>query len=190
MSCCALGTLGVHLPARCPRPQGGDHFPCQAAALRRMAAAASRLTSTSLLPSPGCSSCCPDPPFPLQPGLPPHDFSVTSPPFPIPAPSRWAASNWPAKILGQIELVRQQHLEDEEKFRKIQLMDQNNFQEKLEGLQVRLGSGRRHTHPTPHTPLHPSRSAPCPSQSGGAVSVVAGQMNKWLKECTEGQRAA
>lgn len=81
----------------------------------------------------------PGSPFPLQSGLPPHDFSVTSPPFPTPAPSRWAASNWPAKILGQIELVRQQHLEDEEKFRKIQLMDQNNFQEKLEGLQVRLG---------------------------------------------------
>ncbi|KAM7230116.1 hypothetical protein CapIbe_018833 [Capra ibex] len=49
---------------------------------------------------------------------------------------KWAASNWPTKILGQIELVRQQHLEDEEKFRKIQLMDQNNFQEKLEGLQL------------------------------------------------------
>ena len=104
-----------------------------------MAAAASRLTSTSLLSSPGCTSCRLDPPFPLQPGLPPHDFSVTSPLFPTPAPFRWAASNWPAKILGQIELVRQQHLEDEEKFRKIQLMDQNNFQEKLEGLQVRLG---------------------------------------------------
>lgn len=104
-----------------------------------MAAAASRLTSTSLLSSPGCSSCRLDPPFPLQSGLPPHDFSVTSLLFPTPAPFRWAASNWPAKILGQIELVRQQHLEDEEKFHKIQLMDQNNFQEKLEGLQVRLG---------------------------------------------------
>uniref|UniRef100_A0A8D1UYI8 Dynein axonemal heavy chain 1 n=1 Tax=Sus scrofa TaxID=9823 RepID=A0A8D1UYI8_PIG len=49
---------------------------------------------------------------------------------------KWAASNWPAKILGQIEIVRQQHIEDEEKFRKIQIMDQNNFQEKLEGLQL------------------------------------------------------
>nr|XP_031542333.1 dynein heavy chain 1, axonemal isoform X7 [Vicugna pacos] len=49
---------------------------------------------------------------------------------------KWAASNWPAKILGQIEMVRQQHIEDEEKFRKIQIMDQNNFQEKLEGLQL------------------------------------------------------
>lgn len=34
--------------------------------------------------------------------------------------------------------MRQQHIEDEEKFRKIQIMDQNNFQEKLEGLQVGL----------------------------------------------------
>ncbi|XP_008570797.1 PREDICTED: dynein heavy chain 1, axonemal [Galeopterus variegatus] len=49
---------------------------------------------------------------------------------------KWAASNWPSKILGQIEMVRQQHVEDEEKFRKIQVMDQNNFQEKLEGLQL------------------------------------------------------
>uniref|UniRef100_A0A8C9M054 Dynein axonemal heavy chain 1 n=1 Tax=Piliocolobus tephrosceles TaxID=591936 RepID=A0A8C9M054_9PRIM len=49
---------------------------------------------------------------------------------------KWIASNWPSKILGQIELVQQQHVEDEEKFRKIQIMDQNNFQEKLEGLQL------------------------------------------------------
>ncbi|XP_016065513.1 PREDICTED: dynein heavy chain 1, axonemal [Miniopterus natalensis] len=49
---------------------------------------------------------------------------------------KWAANNWPAKILGQIEMVRQQHLEEEEKFHKIQIMDQNNFQEKLEGLQL------------------------------------------------------
>ncbi|KAL1763634.1 dynein heavy chain 1, axonemal isoform X1 [Sigmodon hispidus] len=49
---------------------------------------------------------------------------------------KWAANNWPSKILGQIEMVRQQHVEDEEKFRKIQIMDQNNFQEKLEGLQA------------------------------------------------------
>ncbi|XP_054992649.1 dynein axonemal heavy chain 1 [Sorex araneus] len=49
---------------------------------------------------------------------------------------KWAASNWPSKILSQIEMVCQQHIEEEEKFRKIQLMDQNNFQEKLEGLQL------------------------------------------------------
>ncbi|KAL1763201.1 dynein heavy chain 1, axonemal, partial [Sigmodon hispidus] len=33
-------------------------------------------------------------------------------------------------------MVQQQYVEDEEKFRKIQIMDQNNFQEKLEGLQL------------------------------------------------------
>ncbi|XP_074169160.1 dynein axonemal heavy chain 1 isoform X1 [Rhinolophus sinicus] len=49
---------------------------------------------------------------------------------------KWAASYWPSKILDQMEMVRQQHGEDEEKFRKIQIMDQNNFQEKLEGLQL------------------------------------------------------
>ncbi|CAK6435519.1 unnamed protein product [Pipistrellus nathusii] len=49
---------------------------------------------------------------------------------------KWAANNWPTKILGQIDLVRHQHFEDEEKFHKIQVMDQNNFQEKLEGLQL------------------------------------------------------
>ncbi|MBZ3886078.1 Dynein heavy chain 1, axonemal [Sciurus carolinensis] len=49
---------------------------------------------------------------------------------------KWAASNWPSKILGQLEMVRQQHIEDEEKFHRIQIMDQNNFQEKLEGLQL------------------------------------------------------
>lgn len=56
------------------------------------------------------------------------------------SPYRWAASNWPAKLLAQMDLVYQQHAEEEEKFRKIQLMDQNNFQEKLEGLQVRPGA--------------------------------------------------
>lgn len=49
---------------------------------------------------------------------------------------RWAASGWPLKITTQIELIRQQHIEDEERFRKIQLMDQTNFLERLDGLQV------------------------------------------------------
>lgn len=107
--------------------------------------AASQLASTSQLPNPGWLHLPPG--FllsPLHPGHPclaclPHDFSRDVPPNPTPAASRWAASNWPSKILGQIEMVRQQHLEDEEKFHKIQTMDQSNFQEKLEGLQVGLG---------------------------------------------------
>ncbi|CAM5127491.1 unnamed protein product [Eretmochelys imbricata] len=49
---------------------------------------------------------------------------------------KWAASNWPLKIATQTEMIQQQHLEDEERFRKIQLMDQNNFLERLDGLQL------------------------------------------------------
>uniref|UniRef100_G3TQL9 Dynein axonemal heavy chain 1 n=1 Tax=Loxodonta africana TaxID=9785 RepID=G3TQL9_LOXAF len=50
---------------------------------------------------------------------------------------KWmAASNWPSKILWQMEMVRQQHAEDEEKFRMIQIMDQNHFHEKLRGPQL------------------------------------------------------
>ncbi|XP_029774824.1 dynein heavy chain 1, axonemal isoform X2 [Suricata suricatta] len=57
---------------------------------------------------------------------------------------KWDASNWPSKILGQIEMVRQQHIEDEAKFHKIQIMDQNNFQEKLEGLQLVIAGFSTH----------------------------------------------
>ncbi|XP_019331155.1 dynein axonemal heavy chain 1 [Alligator mississippiensis] len=49
---------------------------------------------------------------------------------------KWAASYWPLKIANQTEMIQQQHLEDEEKFHKIQLMDQNNFMERLDGLQL------------------------------------------------------
>lgn len=82
-------------------------------------------------------------------------------PHPTAAPPRWAATNWPSKLLGQVEMVRQQHVEEEDKFRRIQIMDQNNFQEKLEGLQVRLlraplrpalcqASMHAHAHARPH----------------------------------------
>lgn len=47
---------------------------------------------------------------------------------------------WPHKILSQIENVRQQHQEDEERFRKIQLNDQTNFEERLDSLEVRASS--------------------------------------------------
>lgn len=43
---------------------------------------------------------------------------------------------WPHKILSQIENVRIQHEEDEERFQKIQLVDQSNFQERLDSLEV------------------------------------------------------
>ncbi|NWW95122.1 DYH1 protein, partial [Rhynochetos jubatus] len=52
---------------------------------------------------------------------------------------KWAASFWPLKITMQAESVRLQHLEDENKFRKIQVMDQNGFQDKLEEMQLTVG---------------------------------------------------
>ncbi|XP_036594745.1 dynein heavy chain 1, axonemal [Trichosurus vulpecula] len=58
---------------------------------------------------------------------------------------KWAASNWPHKILGQIDLIREIHQEDEEKFHKIQLMDQNNFLEKLDSLQLVVAGFSIHT---------------------------------------------
>ena len=43
---------------------------------------------------------------------------------------------WSHKIVTQIETVSEQHVEDEERFHKIQLADQNNFQERIDSLQV------------------------------------------------------
>ncbi|NXN51379.1 DYH1 protein, partial [Rynchops niger] len=48
----------------------------------------------------------------------------------------WTASYWPLKITMQAESIRLQHLEDEDKFRKIQVMDQNGFQDKLEEMEL------------------------------------------------------
>nr|XP_021152153.1 dynein heavy chain 1, axonemal [Columba livia] len=48
----------------------------------------------------------------------------------------WAARHWPHKIALQTESIQLQHLEDEEKFRKIQAIDQNVFQDKLEEMQL------------------------------------------------------
>lgn len=56
--------------------------------------------------------------------------------FVISCECRWAASYWPLKIAMETESIQRQHLEDEEKFRKIQVVDQNSFQDKLEDMQV------------------------------------------------------
>uniref|UniRef100_A0ABM5FKF8 Dynein axonemal heavy chain 1 isoform X2 n=1 Tax=Pogona vitticeps TaxID=103695 RepID=A0ABM5FKF8_9SAUR len=57
---------------------------------------------------------------------------------------KWAASNWPWKLSTQMDLIRQQHVEDEERFRKIQFMDQNNFLERLDGLQLAVAGFSAH----------------------------------------------
>ncbi|NWU63519.1 DYH1 protein, partial [Pterocles burchelli] len=52
---------------------------------------------------------------------------------------KWAASYWPLKIAIQTEAIQLQHLEDEDKFRKIQVIDQKGFQDKLEDMQLIVG---------------------------------------------------
>ncbi|XP_013988847.1 dynein axonemal heavy chain 1 isoform X2 [Salmo salar] len=49
---------------------------------------------------------------------------------------KWTAIGWPHKIVTQMETVSSQHVEDEERFNKIQQADQNNFQERLDSLQM------------------------------------------------------
>ncbi|XP_030634236.1 dynein heavy chain 1, axonemal [Chanos chanos] len=49
---------------------------------------------------------------------------------------KWTAMAWPHKIVSQMEAVSEQHEEDEKRFHKIQLVDQNNFLERLESLQM------------------------------------------------------
>ncbi|XP_067102135.1 dynein axonemal heavy chain 1 [Osmerus mordax] len=49
---------------------------------------------------------------------------------------KWTAMAWSHKIVTQMETVSEQHLEDEERFHKIQLADQNNFQERIDSLQM------------------------------------------------------
>lgn len=45
---------------------------------------------------------------------------------------------WPHKILTQMETVSAQHVDDEERFDKIQVADQNSFLERLSVLEVRF----------------------------------------------------
>lgn len=49
---------------------------------------------------------------------------------------RWSAISWPHKIELQMEQTYTSLEEDQERFNKIQLTDQNNFQDKLDSLQV------------------------------------------------------
>ncbi|KAM4722817.1 dynein axonemal heavy chain 1 [Rhinophrynus dorsalis] len=50
--------------------------------------------------------------------------------------AKWALVSWPQKITTLMDTIQEQHLEEEEKFRKIQVMDQNNFLERLDTLQM------------------------------------------------------
>ncbi|KAM4652007.1 dynein axonemal heavy chain 1 [Discoglossus pictus] len=61
--------------------------------------------------------------------LPQEDFNA-----------KWAVISWPHKITTLIETIHEQQVEDEERFRKIQIMDQNNFLERLDSLQIVVAS--------------------------------------------------
>ncbi|XP_066555780.1 dynein axonemal heavy chain 1 [Amia ocellicauda] len=50
--------------------------------------------------------------------------------------AKWAAVAWPHKVLDQLESTAAQHEQDEQRFHQIQLVDQNNFQERLDTLQM------------------------------------------------------
>ncbi|XP_053577059.1 dynein axonemal heavy chain 1 [Bombina bombina] len=59
--------------------------------------------------------------------------------------AKWVVISWPNKITTLMETIREQHLDDEEKFRKIQVMDQNNFLERLDGLQIAVAGFSSYT---------------------------------------------
>ena len=50
--------------------------------------------------------------------------------------TRWTAVGWPYKIEQQMEQTEAQLEEDEERFRKLQLQDQANFNDRLDTLFV------------------------------------------------------
>ncbi|KAL7406937.1 hypothetical protein ABVT39_000487 [Epinephelus coioides] len=49
---------------------------------------------------------------------------------------KWRAIGWPQRIMSQMEAVAVQNAEDEARFHKIQLADQNDFEEQLTSLQM------------------------------------------------------
>ncbi|XP_053845413.1 dynein axonemal heavy chain 1 [Vidua macroura] len=52
---------------------------------------------------------------------------------------KWTASYWPVKMSKDSESIRLQHIDDEERFRKAQILDQKAFQDKLEEMQLTVG---------------------------------------------------
>ncbi|KAG8436117.1 hypothetical protein GDO86_007286 [Hymenochirus boettgeri] len=59
--------------------------------------------------------------------------------------TKWNVIAWPQKILSLMDSIREQHTEEEEKFHKIQVMDQTNFLERLDSLQMVVAGFSSHT---------------------------------------------
>uniref|UniRef100_A0A3Q3IZZ6 Dynein, axonemal, heavy chain 1 n=1 Tax=Monopterus albus TaxID=43700 RepID=A0A3Q3IZZ6_MONAL len=76
--------------------------------------------------------------------------------------TKWTAVRWPQRIVNQMEAVVIQHLEDEERFQKIQLEDQNNLQEELNSLEMLVAgfayhSGTDRAHELANKMMHTSK---------------------------------
>ncbi|XP_051532039.1 dynein axonemal heavy chain 1 [Myxocyprinus asiaticus] len=82
---------------------------------------------------------------------------------------KWTAMFFPWKIMSQMETVRAQHSEDEERFYKIQLVDQNNFLERLSELQMVVAGLAAHTN----------------IERAHEVANKVRRVSKQLKECEE-----
>ncbi|NWV36400.1 DYH1 protein, partial [Grantiella picta] len=52
---------------------------------------------------------------------------------------KWTATYWPTKMAQDSESIRLQHIEDEDRFRKMQVLDQKAFQESLDDMQLTVG---------------------------------------------------
>ncbi|XP_078000357.1 dynein axonemal heavy chain 1-like isoform X2 [Glandiceps talaboti] len=81
--------------------------------------------------------------------------------------AKWTAVGWPHKIDIQMQQVYNQLEEDQERFQKIQITDQNNFQDRLDTLQMVVAGFAA------HTDINKSHEV------GNEVRRV----NKQLKEC-------
>ncbi|KAM6927306.1 LOW QUALITY PROTEIN: dynein axonemal heavy chain 1 [Xenentodon cancila] len=58
--------------------------------------------------------------------------------------TKYTAIKWPQRIISEMEAVATQHMEDRERFRKIQLSNQKKFEDQLNSLQVFTAGFARH----------------------------------------------
>ncbi|KAM9332808.1 dynein axonemal heavy chain 1-like [Pholidichthys leucotaenia] len=80
---------------------------------------------------------------------------------------KWEAIAWPQKILSHMEIVATEHLEDEKRFHKIQLANQDSFMEQLDTLQASIAGF------TSHADIDDAHE----------VANESRHINKQLKEC-------
>ncbi|XP_071830856.1 dynein axonemal heavy chain 1-like isoform X2 [Apostichopus japonicus] len=82
---------------------------------------------------------------------------------------KWSAISWPHKIELQMEQTYTSLEEDQERFNKIQMTDQNNFQDKLDSLQMVVAGFAAHTD----------------INKAHEVANEVRRVNKQLKECQQ-----